>query len=220
MLSRKIVESDAFLSLPLSAQALYMHLNMEADDDGFVGSPERLRKMLGAKPADMDALIRLRFVIAFGSGVVAIKHWCINNSIKKDRYRETTYTDEKSQLVLRENGRYSLLTCDDTEMEPERFQNGSTLEPQYRLGKDRLGKDRKESGGGFAPPTPAQVDEYCAGKGISIDSERFVDYFTAQGWRLSNGNPMKDWRAAVRNWHRRDSGQVKKGVPDEYRIYD
>ena len=78
----------------------------------------------------------------------------------------------------------------------------------------------QECGGSFKPPTHAEIAEYCAEKGISIDIERFLDYFTAQGWRLANGNRMKDWRATVRTWHRRDSAPTKKEVPDEYRIYD
>lgn len=54
----------------------------------------------------------------------------------------------------------------------------------------------------FSPPTAEEARAYCAQYGI--DPERFVDYYAAQGWKLSNGNPMEDWRAAVRNWaHRR-----------------
>ncbi|MBU5626503.1 hypothetical protein KQI82_06165 [Oscillibacter sp. MSJ-2] len=61
----------------------------------------------------------------------------------------------------------------------------------------------------FSPPTAEEAKAYCAQYGI--EAERFVDYYAAQGWKLSNGNPMKDWRAAVRNWaHRRAGAEGKE----------
>ena len=48
MFSRKITESDQFLDMPISAQVLYFHINMQADDDGFVGNVKTVKRMIGA----------------------------------------------------------------------------------------------------------------------------------------------------------------------------
>ena len=107
MFTDKVVESDAFTDMPLSAQALYFHFNMEADDDGFVNNPKRICRSLGASEDDLRLLIGKRFLIAFESGIVAIKHWRMHNLLRKDRYTETQYVEEKSKLVLKDNGAYT-----------------------------------------------------------------------------------------------------------------
>lgn len=109
MFAKAIIDSDAFLDMPLSAQALYFHLSMRADDDGFVGNPKRIRGMLGANEDDFKLLILKRFLLSFGSGVVVIKHWKIHNYIQSDRYKETTYIDEKATLTL--DGKKSYTEC-------------------------------------------------------------------------------------------------------------
>lgn len=107
-----------------------------------------------------------------------------------------------------------------TEKKPKKNQNKTVSKQEQE--QEQLQEQEQEQvySAKNAHPTRDEIDAYCAEKGISIDAERFIDYFSAQGWKLSNGNPMKDWRAAVRNWHRRDSAPTKKEVPDEYRIYD
>lgn len=109
MFSQQITESDAFLDMPLSAQALYFHLNMWADDDGFVNNPRRIQRVIGANDDDLKLLLAKAFVIAFDSGVVVVKHWKINNYIPKDRYTPTVYTEEKAQLYEKPNRAYT--TC-------------------------------------------------------------------------------------------------------------
>lgn len=150
MLSEAILNSDAFMDMPLSAQMLYVHLNMRADDDGFVASPKRIRMLIGAGEDDMKLLIAKRFILVFQSGVIVIKHWRLHNYIKNDRYKPTLYQEEKKLLSVKKNGVYTdrpLLPeempapkgiSDGTKMELECIQNGTTLEPQVRLGKDRL----------------------------------------------------------------------------------
>src|SRR5574344_1004201 len=98
MFSEKIIESDAFIDIPLSSQALYIHLCMNADDDGFVGSPNKIVRMIGAKKEDYKIVIDKRFILGFESGICVIKHWKINNYIPKDRYCETVYLDEKAKI--------------------------------------------------------------------------------------------------------------------------
>jgi len=108
MFSKQIIGSDAFLEMPLSAQALYFHLGMEADDDGFLNNPNRMTKIVGANVDDLKLLIAKKFIIAFESGVVVIKHWFMNNYIREDRKQPTVYQTELAQLAIKENKAYTL----------------------------------------------------------------------------------------------------------------
>lgn len=129
MFSMKIIDTDAFLDMPLSTQALYFHLNMRADDDGFVGNPKRIQRLIGASDDDLKLLIAKRFALCFENGVIVIKHWRIHNTIKSDRYTQTTYIDEKNTLKLKENKAYTeadlCLEQSGTKMVPKCFQNGT-----------------------------------------------------------------------------------------------
>lgn len=108
MFAKQIVESDSFLDMPLSTQALYFHLGMAADDDGFINAPKRIQRSIGASDDDLKLLIAKSFIIPFESGVVVIKHWLINNYIRSDRKKDTTYPDEMSQLTVKNNGSYTM----------------------------------------------------------------------------------------------------------------
>ena len=107
MFSLDIIDSDAFVSMPSSSQSLYFHLSMRADDDGFVKNPKRIQRDVGSSDDDMKVLIAKRFILPFDSGVVVIKHWRINNNIRSDRYKPTTFLEEKSTLAIKENGAYT-----------------------------------------------------------------------------------------------------------------
>ena len=130
MFSQQITESDSFLDMPLSTQALYFHLGMSADDDGFVNNPKRIQRVIGANEDDLKLLIAKNFVLAFESGVVVIKHWKINNYIQKDRYTPTVYQEEKAQLFEKPNRAYTF--C---------IQDVYKLDTQTRLDKTRLDKN-------------------------------------------------------------------------------
>lgn len=134
MFAKTIIDSDAFLDMSLSTQALYFHLNMRADDDGFVNNPKKIQRMIGAGDDELKMLIAKKFIIPFESGVCVIKHWRIHNYIQNDRYKETMYLEEKSHLILKENKAYKYL---DTNC----IQNVSSLETQIRIDKNRLDKD-------------------------------------------------------------------------------
>lgn len=136
MLSRDITESDAFLEMPLSAQALYMHLNQNADDDGFVNSPKRIARMIGASEDDLKLLIAKRFILTFESGIIVIKHWKINNYIRSDRYKETAHLEEKAMLETKKNGAYTL-----------GIPLVNHLDTQTRTGQDRIVKNNSCSSG-------------------------------------------------------------------------
>lgn len=232
MFTQKIIDSDAFLDMPLSAQALYFHLAMRADDDGFVNNPKKITRYIGSAEDDLKLLLAKRFIIIFDSGVIVIKHWRMHNAIKKDRYHPTDYREEYASLETKENGAYTervlaqaavpVLTP-GAQTEPEWNQNGAQTEPEIRLDKIRLGLDKKSSTqlnnpstteegakvkksiGRFSAPTLADVAAYCAERKNGIDPEAFVDFYARQGWKLSNGRPMVDWKAAVRTWEKRRS---------------
>ena len=138
MFSRKITESDQFLDMPMSAQSLYFHINMQADDDGFIGNVKTIKRMIGASDDDLKLLIAKQFLIPFETGIVVIRDWKIHNYIQKDRYTETFYQQEKAQLETVENKQYQ-------KMDTECIQNVSSLDTQVRLGKDRLGKDSQDN---------------------------------------------------------------------------
>lgn len=107
MFSQKIVGSDEFMDMPLSAQALYFHLNMRADDDGFINNTARVLRDIKAKPKDLRVLIEKRFLISFDNGVIVIKHWRMHNTLRKDRYTPTYYQDHLKALIIKENGAYT-----------------------------------------------------------------------------------------------------------------
>ena len=107
MFAKTIIDSDAFIDMPVSARLLYYDLSMRADDDGFVNAPKKIMKFVGASIDDMNILIARKFVLTFESGVIVIKHWRIHNYIQKDRYQETKYKEEKAQLHLDENNSYT-----------------------------------------------------------------------------------------------------------------
>lgn len=133
MFAKTIIDSDAFLDMPLSTQALYFHLSMRADDDGFVNNPKKIQRMVGASDDDCKLLVLKKFVIAFESGVIVIKHWKIHNYIRNDRYKETVYQEEKTMLAEKENKAYSL-----------GIPNGNQMDTQVSIGKDSLGKVSKD----------------------------------------------------------------------------
>lgn len=108
MFDKLITNSDEFLELPDSSQVLYFHLSMNADDDGFVNNCKSIMKMTGTKEDDLKILILKSFIIPFETGVIVIKHWRINNYLRNDRYKQTTYVKEMNMLELNNVGEYVL----------------------------------------------------------------------------------------------------------------
>ena len=136
MFAKSIVLSDAFLDMPLSARCLYFTLGMLADDDGFIGNPKSIMRQCGASQDDMIILLQKRYILSFESGVIVIKHWRLNNYLKSDRYKGTTYVEEKAELTLDEKGAYTEAINEDTE---KCLRVGDT--GKVRLGKDSIGKN-------------------------------------------------------------------------------
>ena len=141
MFTMSIVDSDAFLEMPLTTQALYFHLNMRADDDGFIGNPKKIMRIINASEDDLKLLMAKRFILVFENGVIVIKHWRMHNTIKSDRYTPTAYQDELNQLFIKSNKSYTLevptetkclqnVSSNGNEMETRRKQNGNDMEPE------------------------------------------------------------------------------------------
>ena len=161
MFSKKITETDLFLDMPMSAQCLYFHLNMSADDDGFISNAKTIRRMIGASEDDLRLLLSKEFLIPFESGVVVIKDWKIHNYIRSDRYSETVYKDEKQQLQVLDNGRYEVGIQNVIPKDiPEDNQSGHQRDTQVRLGKVRkgttTGRDNVTNGGDDFPNSPVE----------------------------------------------------------------
>lgn len=129
MFTKKITESDAFLEMPLSTQCLYFHLNMYADDDGFVNNPKRVMRVIGSNDDDLKVLIAKNFILVFESGVIVIKHWRMHNTLQNDRYHPTDYQDEYAQLGLKDNKSYTWK------------QNGNILETELNRTKHNITRE-------------------------------------------------------------------------------
>lgn len=202
MFAKTIIDSDAFLDMPLSTQSLYFHMSMRADDDGFVNNPKKIQRMVGASDDDLKLLIAKSFIIPFESGIVVIKHWRIHNYIQSDRYKPTVYVAEKS-LLSTSNNTYALDTgC---------IQDVSSSDTQVRLGKskDRLGKDRKE-----------QVTI------VTADAEGFDEFWEAYPRKTSKAEARKAWNklkpneelrekmlASIEAWKNTDQWREPRYIP-------
>ena len=179
--SKTIIDTDAFIEMPATTQNLYFHLNMHADDDGFIGNPKRIGRMIGASDDDFKILIAKKFIIVFESGVIVIKHWRIHNTLSKMRYKETSYLDEKSQLLIKENNAYSLdegKPLDDSRLvEMGKRQVRRTVDEQEtNLSKDKLSKDKlskdKTSKDKLSEDKPSKK------KSAKADLDGMIDSFT------------------------------------------
>lgn len=228
MFSKQIIDSDAFLDMPLSTQALYFHLSMRADDDGFTNNPSKILRVIGGAKNDLDLLLAKNFLIGFETGVVVIKHWLIHNYIRKDRYSPTPYTDEKAQLSVKDNDSYTLGQPDDN----QRSTNGRRSIGEVRLGEVSIVEDSKDKeevvpkvtpvSHRFTKPTIQELKEYCLERKNEVDAEQFFNYYESNGWKVGR-NSMKDWKSAVRTWERNNKQfaktQTVKAEPDWMKDY-
>lgn len=142
MFSQKVTETDKFLDMGLTAQSLYFHLGMNADDDGFVGNPKSIKRMIGASEDDLKALVEKDYLIVFDDGVVVIKDWLVSNYVKKDRYTPTIYTDDMKLIGLDKNKRYQFVS----DLEPERSQVGTKMDPECIQDGDEMEPNCIQSG--------------------------------------------------------------------------
>ena len=191
MMSKSIIETDKFMDMPMSAQCLYFHLLLRADDDGFIVSPKRTMRSIGCTDDDMKILIAKSYVLAFESGVIVVKHWRIHNYVKRDRYKQSSIPESKL-IMLDENREYQYL-------EPKRNQNGTSLEPKWN-----------QSGTSLEPKRSKEEHE-----GHSGDHEEYDKINTSDGaepnWN-QNGTKMEPkW------FHRLDKIRLDKIRGEEIR---
>jgi hypothetical protein len=135
MFAKTIIDSDAFIDMPLSTQALYFHLSMRADDDGFINNPKKIQRMIGASDDDLKVLVMKRFIIPFESGIVVIKHWKIHNYIRNDRYKPTVYAEEKAMITSKDNGAYTECIQGASKADALGIPNGNQMDTQVSIGK-------------------------------------------------------------------------------------
>ena len=215
MFSKSVIWCDMFLEMPLSSQALYMHLNMSADDDGFVGNPKTILRMIGASEDDFKILVTKGFVIVFESGIIVITHWKRNNYIQKDRYKGTIYKDEKSYLNISNNNLYE-------KKERICIQNVSDLDTQDRIGKDRLDKGRGEE----ESPPPPNSKTYGEFQNVNLSDEEYqrlkeklkshtntmVEKLSR--YMQSSGKTYQDHYATLLHWYEKDEEELRKKTND------
>lgn len=192
MFAKTIIDSDAFLDMPVTARLLYYDLSMRADDDGFVNAPKKIMRMVGASQDDLSILALRKFILPFDNGIVVIKHWRIHNYIRKDTYNETPYLEEKALLELDENKAY-------------RFKDvASRLPVDDQSTQDRLGKvsiDNRKENIKRKEPTLEEIQEYVKEKKLNVDAKQFYDYFSTGNWIDSKGNKVKNWKQKLLTWN-------------------
>lgn len=158
MFNESVVESDAFLSMPISSQALYFHIGMRADDEGFCGSTNSIMRIVGASDGDMKKLIEMGFIIEFPSKIKVVKHWRINNYLQNDRVTPTQYEDEKKMLYLKKNRSYTL---DPSQGEPLISMDKKCIQ-NVSIDKNRLVENRLDKN--------SSLEDRVVGEGATVQT--------------------------------------------------
>ena len=232
MFAKTIIDSDAFLDMPLSSQALYFHLAMRADDDGFLNNAGKIMRTIGAAKNDIDLLLAKNFIISFPDGICVIKHWRIHNYIQKDRYKETVYQEEKAMLSKKENGAYTLqASCRPAAlveaMDTECIQDVSGLEAQVRLGKDRLGKVREcdalprhaRGENGWVKLTDKELSSLVEKHGQSL-VDYYIQYIDESAQISRNKNKWSDWNKVIQKAIREKWGKPPTQAAPTIKVFE
>ena len=214
MFTKKVTDDDNFMSLSSSAQALYLHLSMSADDDGFCNQVSISMFKAHASVQDLHTLLEKRYIYQFDNGVIVIKHWRMANALRKDRYTPTAFQEELAKLHLKDNGSYTL--------SPDGCQVVANRLPQDRLGKDRIGKesidDICDSDESPSAPKSKKTIKHKYGEYNNVlltDAEleklkaEYPDYEERierlSSYVASTGKSYKSHYATIRNWARKDT---------------
>ena len=216
MLTKKITDDDHFQNLSSSAQALYLHLTLSADDDGFCNQVNASMFKAHASVQDLEALLSARYLLQFESGVIVIKHWRMANALRKDRYTPTVFQEELARLKIKENGAYT--ERDDTVAAwlPNGCQMVATDKDSIdknRLDKNNASHSEKPRTKKFVPPTLEEVEAYCKERNSPVDPKTFYEYFTAdpdRQWIDSKGNPVRNWKSKIITWESREPKPKEK----------
>lgn len=169
MFTKQVTESDSFMSMPLSAQALYFHLGMNADDDGFLNNVKSIQRLICASDDDLRILFARRFILDLDDGIIVIKHWKMNNYIRSDRYHKTQYKEKLALLTVKDNMAYTLnaSTCENTAGIPSGIPNVYQLDTENRIDKNRLDKSSKD----ILSDSGSEKDTFC---------KEVIDYLNAK----------------------------------------
>lgn len=206
MFTKKVTDDDNFMALSSSAQALYLHLSMSADDDGFCNQVSISMFKAHASVQDLQALLEKRYIYQFDNGVIVIKHWRMANALRKDRYTPTAFKEELSFLGIKDNGSYTWL--------PDGCQTVAKRLPQDSIGKDSIVEDsiniepeepeepKKKKTKRFVPPTLEEVQAYCLERKNNVDAKKFFDYYETSDWYDGKGNKVKSWKQKVITWEK------------------
>lgn len=160
MFTKGVTDDDHFMEMSSSAQALYLHLTMAADDDGFCNQVSASMFKAHASVSDLETLLKNRYIYQFENGVIVIKHWRMANALRKDRYTQTRFKEELSLLALEESGAYTVNSSVAEKAGynvvakwlPDGCQEVAACLPQVRLGEDSVGKDRLDISTGSKEP--------------------------------------------------------------------
>ena len=212
MFSKQITDTDVFLDMPATAQNLYFHLNMHADDDGFLGNAKTIRRMIGASEDDLKVLVAKQFILVFPDGVAVIRDWHIHNYIQKDRYHPTVYEKDKQKLKLSKNKQYELqppkkvakpaIQEDVNEVDTSCIQDDNKMDTEVRLGKVRLGKSKNNKKGTSqsAEPIPYEkIIDYLnqkTGQNLHSSTKAYQRLIKA---RWNEGYTLQDFKAVIDN---------------------
>lgn len=222
MLSTKIIDSDIFLDMPQTSQLLYFHLSMRADDDGFVGNPKKIMRMIGSADNDLSVLFGKKFIIGFESGVIVIKHHRINNNWDKHNCKRTQYLEEFSQLNIKENGAYTL-----DKLQGIPVQSENSLKTVLRIEENRIEENRNISRTvaeatpkpKFQKPTIEEIKAYIKEKNYNVDANRFFNFYESKGWKVGK-NPMVSWKASVATWQKDEPKTTPNRAVKEFKAED
>ena len=179
MFARSIVSSDAFITMSPTAQCLYFQLNLSADDDGVVNNPISIMRTVGAKEEDFGELVERKFLILLESGVYVIKHWNINNNIRADRKRESTYKKELSELKKQENGAYT--TANDSQM----TDNEDDIDEETAVNDNELTGNCPANDSQMTDNRPRSIGEDSIDK-VSKDKDSVVEHSKPRAQNLDS----------------------------------
>ena len=213
MFTKKVTDDDNFMALSSSAQALYLHLSMSADDDGFCNQVSISMFKAHASVQDLQALLEKRYIYQFENGVIVIKHWRMANALRKDRYTPTAFQEELSHLDIKDNGSYTWLP-DGCQMVAKRLPQDSI--GKVRLGKDSLVEDSIDNSIELPPTPKKQKHKYGEYNNVLLTDEEleklkseYPDYEERierlSSYVASTGKKYKSHYATIRNWARKDS---------------
>lgn len=240
MFTKKITDSDAFIELSSSTQALYFHLNQGADDDGFNNQVQNAMFKAHASIDDLKVLLMKNFIIKFESGVIVIKHWRMHNTLRKDRYTPTNFQEELQSLNIKDNGSYTINTIgcqvvakrlpqyskgknsiDKNSIDIDKTTNDGQVEdicpPDIDIEKETSISDNTKTSDTkkFIKPTIEEIKKYCDERKNNIDAEYFYDFYESKDWFIGK-NKMKNWKACIRTWEKDTSNKSKQEKKKRY----